>query len=571
MSIVDGGTRAGTITASIAPPKARASDSSTALDRARVVGVSPYHAGSMGTQELAGWHPSLRAPDAEVLPARDRVVARSRDLDRNNGWAQGGVTRRVDAVVGANIRLRARPDWQAMGMDEDAGPKWADEWARQVESLWRCWSRDPRMLCDVERHLQFGGLVRLAYQHYVIDGEAAAPIYFIDDRGGIMATSVLILDPDRLSNPNGRSDGKGLDGVEYRGGVELDPYGAAQAYWVRNAHPNDVGGGWDGYRWTRVPREGPTGRPLFVHAINKRRAHQHRSIGMLSSVMGRMKMLDRYDSVELQAAITNAVFGMYVTSPFDSDFVKEAMAPAGDGNEGFDLGTYQNMRMAYHEQADVSMNGVRLAHLFPNEKIETVAAERPTTNFAPFESAVLGSIASALGISKEQLSQDWTGINYSSARTLLNEIWRGLTADRHLFTQAFCTPIYSAWLEEAVARDLIQIPGGKSSFYVFRSALCQAEWIGPGRGWVDPYKEAQAAQLRMNIGITSQTDECAEQGRDADEVRWQRKRDKSENERYGLAPDAPLRFDAGGSGNAASAANGNGSPAGADSSGDHAQ
>jgi lambda family phage portal protein len=326
-----------------------------------------------------------------------------------------------------------------------------------------------------------------------------------------------------------------LDGVEYRGGVELDRYGAAVAYHVRNGHPNDVGGDWTGRQWTRIPRESNSGRPLFVHAINKRRAHQHRSLGMLSSVMGRMKMLDRYDATELQAAITNAVFGMYVTSPFDSDFVKEALAPAGD-DEGIDVAGYQSLRMAYHEQADVSMHGVRLAHLFPNEKIETVAPNRPNTNFAGFENAVLGSIASALGISREQLSQDWTGINYSSARTLLNEIWRGLTADRHMFTQAFCTPIYSAWLEEAVARDLIKVPGGKANFYVFRSALCQAEWIGPGKGWVDPKKEAEAAELRMRLGISSQTDECAEQGRDADEVRWQRKRDLAENVKYGLAP-----------------------------------
>jgi len=528
--LVAGGAPAGTVTTTIsAVPRVRGSSAVPTL------GAFPYHAASYGSNELAGWHPRSRSPDAEVLPSRDKVVARARDLDRNNGWANGGITRRTDAVIGANIRLRAKPDWRAMGMSDEDGPIWADDFGRTVESLWRCWDRDPRMLCDVERHHQFGGLVRLAYQHYVIDGEAGAPIYFIQDRGGIMSTAVLVLDPDRLSNPDGRSDGKGADGVDIRGGIELDSYGAARAYWVRNGHPSDVGANWDGYKWTRIPREGPTGRPLFAHAINKRRAHQHRSMGLLTSVMGRMKMLDRYDQTELQAAITNAIFGLYVTSPFDSDFVREAMAPVDDGESGFDLGNYQSMRVAFHEQADIRMDGVRLAHLFPNEKIESISANRPATNFAPFESAVLGSIASALGISREQLSQDWTGINYSSARTLLNEIWRGLLADRHLFTQAFCTPIYSAWLEEAVARDLIEVPGGKMNFYLFRSALCQAEWIGPGRGWVDPKKEAEAAELRMRLGLTSQTDECAEQGRDADEVRWQRKRDQEQNDRYGLS------------------------------------
>lgn len=527
--IVAGGLPAGTVTAKVAAaaPKQRASVSLG-------FGGGAYHAGSSGSQDLAGWHPGLRSPDAEVLPARDKVVARSRDLDRNNGWGQGGITRRTDAVVGANIRLRAKPNFTAMGMDAE----WADGWARQVEALWRTWANDPRFLCDVERHHQFGGLVRLAYVHYCIDGEAAAPIYFIDDRGGMMSTAVLVLDPDRLSNPDGRPDGRWTDGADYRGGVELDRYGAARAYWVRT-HPGDVGPSWGGHKWTRIPRESRAGRPLFVHAINKRRAHQHRSIGLLSSVMGRMKMLDRYDAVELQAAITNAVFGLYVQSPYDSDFVREALAPSDDESEVTgELSGYQALRAAYHEKADVRMDGVRLAHLFTGETIESVSPDRPNTNFAAFENAVLGSIASALGISREQLSQDWTGINYSSARTLLNEIWRGLVADRHLFTQSFCTPIYAAWLEEAVARDLIEVPGGKANFYLFRAALCQAEWLGPGRGFVDPLKEAKAAELRMAIGISSQDAECADQGNDADEVRWQRKRDQEADKRYGLGPAA---------------------------------
>lgn len=542
MNMAAGGLPAGTITTKVAQvPTARASGVLS-------LGVGAYHAASYGTQELAGWHPGLSSPDAEVLPSRDKVVARARDLDRNNGWAQGGVTRRTDSVVGANIRLRARPAFAAMGQTAE----WADEWAMRVESLWDCWANDPRMLCDVERHLQFGGLVRLAYQHYVIDGEAAAPIYFIDDRGGIMSTSILVLDPDRLSNPDGKADGRDPNGVEFRGGVELDRYGAARAYWVRNGHPNDVGATFRDHSWTRIQRESNTGRPLFVHAISKRRAHQHRSLGMLASVMGRMKMLDRYDATELQAAITNAVFGMYVKSPFDSDFVREALAPSGDEGDVTAAG-YSAARMAYHENADVRLSGVSLAHLFPGESIESVAPSRPNTNFAGFENAVLGSIASALGISREQLSQDWTGINYSSARTLLNEIWRGLLADRHLFTQAFCTPIYSAWLEEAVARDMIDVPGGKANFYLFRAALCQCDWIGPGRGYVDPLKEAKAAESRMALGLSSQTDECDEQGKDARTVRWQRKRDLEEDRKYGLLPGVPAEGGAGGGSDGADA------------------
>jgi capsid protein len=137
--------------------------------------LSPaYDAASSTSQELSAWHPRLASADAEVLPNRDKIVARARSLYRNSGWAQGGIDKRVDAVVGPRIWFRAKPDFAAMGQSAE----WASDWARKVESLFRLWGTSVRFLCDVERHDQFGGLVRLAYQHYVLDGEACAALYF---------------------------------------------------------------------------------------------------------------------------------------------------------------------------------------------------------------------------------------------------------------------------------------------------------------------------------------------------------------------------------------------------------
>jgi capsid protein len=117
---------------------------------------------------------------------------------------------------------------------------------------------------------------------------------------------------------------------------------------------------------------------------------------------------------------------------------------------------------------------------------------------------------------------------------LLNEIWRGLLSDRHLFTTKFCTPVYSAVLEEGVARDLIAIPGGRTMFYVFRDALCQGEWVGPGRGYIDPKKEIDAAQSRVDSYISNLPDEAAEQGNDWEDNLWNAKRVLDEKEKYGL-------------------------------------
>ena len=67
-----------------------------------------------------------------------------------------------------------------------------------------------------------------------------------------------------------------------------------------------------------------------------------------------------------------------------------------------------------------------------------------------------------------------------------------------------------------------------------RYAYTRCKWIGPGRGWVDPVKEAQACQLRMEIGLSTLENECASQGLDWEEVVEQRVREKNKLKDLGL-------------------------------------
>ncbi|MDT7953495.1 MAG: phage portal protein [Acetobacteraceae bacterium] len=54
---------------------------------------------------------------------------------------------------------------------------------------------------------------------------------------------------------------------------------------------------------------------------------------------------------------------------------------------------------------------------------------------------MLRHIASALGTSAEQLSQDWSKTNYSSARAALLESWKTLIRRRMDFATGVATPV----------------------------------------------------------------------------------------------------------------------------------
>ena len=459
-----------------------------------------YEAADPVSQDLAMWMPGLASADADWLGERNGVVARGRDLRRNNGWVSGGTRREIDAVIGASMRLSYKPDYRALGVT----PEWADEFARRIESRWRIFANDPDFLADAARHDTVSGLFGLAYGHSAIDGDALAALLWLPGRGE-WATTIQVIDPDRLSNPNGMYDQQLL-----RGGVHIDHYGAAIGYHIRRAHPNDRAMfAADSMIWDYMPRETPWRRPMMVHFFEKERAGQSRGVSRLAPVIEALFMDHKLGRTELQAATINAILAAFITSPFDSEMVAQSLAPDSET-----LGAYQEGRAAFHDERRITLGGSQITTLFPGETVEMPNATRPNAAFADFESAVLRKVASGTGLSYEQLTQDWSKVNYSSARAALIEVWRGFTARREKFTQGFCTPIFAAWLEEEMTIGGYQLPAGVPAFHSAKAAWTRCKWIGPARGYIDPTKEAEASGMRMGFNLSTLEAESAEQGRD---------------------------------------------------------
>ena len=87
-----------------------------------------------------------------------------------------------------------------------------------------------------------------------------------------------------------------------------------------------------------------------------------------------------------------------------------------------------------------------------------------------------------------------------------------------VFIEQVVCPVHYAVMEEAFDRGYIAQPKGAPDFYDLPGAYLAARWIGPGRGYVDPTKEAEAASMRMDSLTSTLEAECAEQGRDFEEV-----------------------------------------------------
>lgn len=477
----------------------------------------PYDAADLRGAHVADWQPYLWSPDGELNPWRDTIVARMRDLVKNDGWASGAVTRILDNAVGANFRPIFKPDFKALayytGLSTfDAA--WAYEYSKALDASYRTWAMSAGKWCDVQRRLLAPQIFRVGFRHKLIDGDALGMVQWRPERCGYgrarYATAVQLIDPDRLSNPQMMFDQNVM-----RGGVEVDQDGVAVAYHIRKAHQGDWFSAADSLTWERVERETEWGRPVIVHDFDSDRANQHRGgAGILAPVMQRMKMLFRADTAELDATILNSIFGAWLESPLDPEFAEEAF------NNGEKLGSYQDARLGYHEDARIRIPGAgpSMAKLFPGESLKQLNAARPSANFPVFQKAFLRNIASAAGLSAQQVSNDWSDVNYSSARGAMLEFWKTMSRRKDDFASGFAMPIISCLVEEAHEIDDLPLPAGAPDFAEFREAYSRAKMVGPGRGWIDPVNEVKGAILGMDSALMDYDELCAEQGIDGDDM-----------------------------------------------------
>lgn len=345
------------------------------------------------------------------------------------------------------------------------------------------------------------------------------------------ATVMHLVDPDRLSNPQNV-----MDTLRLRGGVELDEAALAPvAYHIRQAHEADWWAAGRAVTWQRMPRETYWGRPAFVHHYDADRAGDHRPVGgIFTPVLARMRMLAQYDRLEVQAAVINAIFGAYIESPFDADDVQKALAE--DDGEGESISAYQRMRSEFHADNRLSAGSVRLAKLFPGEKVSTITSSRPAGAFDMFEAAMLRNLATATGSSFETVSANFRGSTYSSARQALLEAWRTLIRRRTDFGRGWASPHYVALLEELMDAGYVPLPASAPDFPEARAEYARCRWIGPGRGWVDPTKEPEGSRLKISSGLSTLEKEAAENdGLDWEEVLDQLQLEQQGAKERGLA------------------------------------
>ena len=453
-----------------------------------------YHGASTSLNSLIGWITGGGSAEDDIDLQGSRLRVRGRDLYTGGGLGRAAPATMVTNVVGWGIRPMPKINAAFLGMSDEAAEAWQNT-ARREFNLWA-----KSRMCDASRQNTFWELQELAFRSMLMSGDVFALFGSKQNKVNPYSLVIRLLEADRVSTPDsgGESEAENTDGGgRIVDGVEVNKDGEVVRYHIATHHPL-ADETTDEITWTPIDAFGKdTGMPNVLHLMTVERPEQHRGIPFVSGMIEQVKQLDRYMNSELAASIVAAMLTVFITSDGTND---DSYDSINDGIAPEEKVTDDPMK--------IEMGHGNVYELPPGKKVQSAGVSRAPTAFEAFVNEVIMLIGSSMEIPYEVLMHRYDH-NYTASRSAMLDFWKVVRRYRQHFIDRFNQPIYEQWLAEAVALGRIEAPGFFDDPGV-RDAWCGCQWIGTSQGHVQPVQEANAAKIRMELGISTGEQEAME-------------------------------------------------------------
>ena len=444
---------------------------------------------------MRGWLASSKTPQEDIDKNIPVLRQRSRSLFMSAPLAVSAIKTNRTNIVGEGLRLKSAIDGDFLGMT----PEEAAQWQRSAEREFELWARSK--FCDSTRVNNFYEIQQVACMSWLMNGDACVLLEYEPPTKMLpYGLRIHLIESDRISTPHSTGNNVYLYAADpdtknrIFNGVEVDAGNRVVAYHICSTYPNS--NLYARKEWTRVKAFGEkTGTPNVLMIYETERAEQYRGVPYLAPVIESLKQLTRYSEAEMMAAVINGFFTVFVKSE------------KGASETGF-TGVVDEEDRISDDDVNYELGPGMVNILAPGEDIEIADAKRPSSNFDAFTTSLAKYVGAALEIPVEVLVKHFSS-SYSASRAGLLEAWKGFRMKRSWLAADFCQPVYEMFLAEAIGAGRLKAPG----FFldpVIRMAYCGAQWNGPAQGMIDPVKEVNAAEKRINIGISTRQRETIE-------------------------------------------------------------
>ena len=440
-------------------------------------------------RSLFGLSNGSQDADSWLYGERQTLIDRSHELTRSDPIASGVINANCTNIVGAGLKFHSAINSSYLGMDDEQ----AEAVETQIEQEFNLWAESVE--CDYNRQLNFYDLQELALRQMFVCGETIALTPYLQ-RGKIpYGLKIQIVEPERLCNPNSGVNGKQGSGNYLYDGVEKDQSGTPIKYHICSDFPNNYHKGND-LKWQDVTAWGAkTGLRNIIHVYKMMRPGQTRGIPYLAGIIDSLHNLTKYSKAVLDGAIVQTLFTVFLKTEGDTENI-------------LNTANIQDETGGKASDKDLKLAPGAIYSLKPGESIETASPGMPASNFDPFTLSIFRQIGIALEIPYEVLIRHFSS-SYSASRAAILEAWRFYKTRRVWFARSWCQIIFESFMYEAVASGRIAAPGYFENPLIQQSYL-GAEWVGPSQGHINPVDEANAIQLRRDMGLTTMTQETSE-------------------------------------------------------------
>ncbi|KQW96969.1 hypothetical protein ASC94_09180 [Massilia sp. Root418] len=466
------------------------------MARTQLALAGGYTGAKMDRTALSRWNPGAGSPTADIIRDLPMLRARSRDQMRNAPVAIGAVNTTVSHVVGTGLAYTPAIDAKFLGLTAEGATAWGDDTKRRFTA----WAES--LDCDLARRMNFYGIQDLAFRSMLESGDVMVLTPRIARAGMQARLALQLIEADRVCNPNTMPNTPTL--ID---GMEIDPKtGETLACHVARQHPGDLMA--QPNVWDRVVLRGSkTGRRNLLHLFKPLRPGQVRGVPFIAPILEPLKQLNRWTDAELNAAVVSGMFSVFIKmdpDAFDEMFDDDAKGAIVEKSSSW----------------SGEMESGKAVNLLPGESVETSSPGRPNPAFDPFWAAIVRQIGMALELPYEVLTMHFQS-SYSAARAALLMAWKAFKSRRDMLATYLCQPTFELWLTDEVAEGRISAPGFFADPIV-RAAWCKAVWTGDGPGSIDPVKEVDAAQKRVDMGISTKEAESILY----DGIAWQQKHEQ---------------------------------------------
>ncbi len=464
----------------------------------RVSGAGGYVGGQSDRRATQGWRARVRSANADNAQ-RLTLAARSRDAVMNLPLATALVDRRVTFVVGTGMMAIPQLDTERLGITPDEAAALTAQIMRDYDRYMA--STDP----DAERAATGYELQEIVLRGELVTGDVLALRVMPQEQPGRRhLTAWKLIEGDRVASPMGHEEGAVIKtgGPVVVHGVELDSYGAAQAYHViKQALPLM---GRTARDTVRIPAWGEkSGLPRAILVMRKKRPEQARGVPLLGPVMETLKQISDLTEAELFAAVMTAMLAIVYKSP-GAGALPEADYGTGDivQSEGLPE-TASDSRKNYQLESGTVLE------LESDGEIDLKAPGRPNPAFDPFFMALVRQLGAATETPGSVAMMEFNA-SYTASKAELEAYYMTVRRDQGALASKWCDPAYQAWLFEQVAQGRYPQITGFFSDPLRRELWSDVRHRGDGKISLNPLQEAKALEIFEAHGWRTGADISAE-------------------------------------------------------------